>query len=160
MNKSFRQALSGFLLMAAVPLIPVFASFTVPHPAASACTSADCRAFAMDANPFHIPAAAALPRGIRSMRHNQPTIGQRLQMILPVLAGLFEHRVSDFFEKFFVAGHEKPVVSRRFQPTAVFVKVRLRPAVVQNREVFTGNVRDETTVLVGDDDREDDEVAR
>lgn len=57
MNKSVRQALPGFLLTAAVPLIPVFATFTVPHPSAPACTAADCRAFAMDASSFYIPAA-------------------------------------------------------------------------------------------------------
>ena len=62
MHKSAWQALPGFLLMAAVPLIPISASFAVPHSSVSACAPADCRAFAMGANSFHIPAAALSSR--------------------------------------------------------------------------------------------------
>jgi hypothetical protein len=58
MNKNFRQALTVFLLTAAMPLIPVFATFTVPHPSAPACTAAGCRAFALGANSLRIPVAA------------------------------------------------------------------------------------------------------
>ena len=69
MNKSVRQALPGVLLTAAVPLIPIFASFTVPHQSAPACTAADCRAFAISANlisrgSLRGPSLIVQPRGM------------------------------------------------------------------------------------------------
>jgi hypothetical protein len=57
MNKHVRQALPSVLLIAAVPLIPIFAPFIVPHQSVPACIAADCRAFPISANSFHVPAA-------------------------------------------------------------------------------------------------------
>ena len=57
MGKNIRRVLPVFLLMAAVPLIPVLALLAVPHPPSPACTRPGCRAFAVGADSFRIPAS-------------------------------------------------------------------------------------------------------
>jgi hypothetical protein len=57
MGKRIRRALPIFLLTAAVPLIPVVALLTVPHPPSPACTRPRCHAFALGADSFRIPAS-------------------------------------------------------------------------------------------------------
>ena len=58
MGKQIRRVLPVFLLMAAVPLIPVLALLSVPHPPSPACDRQDCRvAFAAGADSFRIPAS-------------------------------------------------------------------------------------------------------
>ena len=57
MGKSIRRALPAFALTAAVPLIPVLALFTVPHPPSPACTRPGCHAFALGTDSIRIPAS-------------------------------------------------------------------------------------------------------
>ena len=57
MGTHIRRALPVFMLTAAVPLIPVLALFTVPHPPSPACARAGCRPFALGANSSQIPAS-------------------------------------------------------------------------------------------------------
>ena len=57
MGEQIRRVLPVFLLMAAVPLIPVLALLAVPHPPSPACTRPGCHAFALGADSFRIPAS-------------------------------------------------------------------------------------------------------
>ena len=83
MRKSVRQVLPVYLLTAAVPLIPVLSFLAVPGAPASGCAPADCRAFAVSAISFHIPApgpvlrAEFTPRGTASL--TRPVTGARLR---------------------------------------------------------------------------------
>jgi hypothetical protein len=61
MRKRVRQALPGFLLTAAVPLIPVVAFLAGPRPPAAGCDPANCRAFALSAHSFHSLASVRFP---------------------------------------------------------------------------------------------------
>ena len=57
MGEQIRRVLPVFLLMAAVPLIPVLALLAVPHPPSPACDRPGCRPFAAGADSFRIPAS-------------------------------------------------------------------------------------------------------
>jgi hypothetical protein len=56
MGRHIRRALPVFLLTATVPLIPVLALFTVPHPPPT-CARPGCRPLAFSAEPSQIQAS-------------------------------------------------------------------------------------------------------
>ena len=67
MGKHARRPSPAFLLTVMVPLIPVLALFTVPHPPSPECGPPECLAFTPGASPFHISAPLTVPRpaGVR-----------------------------------------------------------------------------------------------
>jgi len=57
MGRHIRRALPVFFLAATVPIIPVLALFTVPHPPPPACVRPGCRPLALSAESSQIQAS-------------------------------------------------------------------------------------------------------
>jgi hypothetical protein len=57
MGRHIRRALPVIFLTATVPLIPVLALFTVPHPPPPACFGPGCRSLALNAESSQIQAS-------------------------------------------------------------------------------------------------------